>query len=125
MIYTSYYAQLSKIPKGKIPIAISLRVPIWYHGYTCKALAPSEELLFKWHRDENEKEYIEEYRRKLDKINAQEMVEKLSKQVDNKDIVFLCYETPDKFCHRHVLAAWLNENGIPCEELKFESRKEK
>lgn len=20
----------------------------------------------------------------------------------------LCYETPEKFCHRHMLAAWLN-----------------
>ena len=23
-----------------------------------------------------------------------------------------CYESPDKFCHRHILAKWLNENNV-------------
>ena len=26
-----------------------------------------------------------------------------------KDIILLCYETPEKFCHRHSVAKWLNE----------------
>ena len=30
----------------------------------------------------------------------------------NFDIVLLCYEKPDEFCHRHLVAEWFNRNGI-------------
>ena len=32
------------------------------------------------------------------------------------DIALLCYEKPDDFCHRHLVADWLNKNGYKCEE---------
>lgn len=31
-------------------------------------------------------------------------------------IALICYEKPSDFCHRHLVADWLNKNGIPCEE---------
>jgi uncharacterized protein (DUF488 family) len=34
-------------------------------------------------------------------------------------IVLLCYEKPDSFCHRHLVAKWFNENGFPIEEWQF------
>ena len=34
----------------------------------------------------------------------------------NKDICLMCYEKPSDFCHRHLVANWLNENGIECKE---------
>ena len=33
--------------------------------------------------------------------------ESIAKQAAGKDIVLLCYEKPDDFCHRHVLAEWI------------------
>lgn len=33
----------------------------------------------------------------------------------DRDIVLCCYEKPDEFCHRHILAEWL---GKDVEELK-------
>ena len=36
-----------------------------------------------------------------------------------KDAVILCYETSDKFCHRHIVAKWLSESlGINIQEIK-------
>lgn len=35
-----------------------------------------------------------------------------------KNIVLLCYEKPDKFCHRHLLAQFLRDHGFECEEIK-------
>ena len=31
-------------------------------------------------------------------------------------IVLICYEKPDDFCHRHLVANWFNENGVNCKE---------
>lgn len=35
----------------------------------------------------------------------------LSEVADKRDIVLCCYEKPNEFCHRHILAEWLG-NGI-------------
>jgi hypothetical protein len=32
-------------------------------------------------------------------------------------LVFLCFEKPGEFCHRRVLADWLESVGIPCPEI--------
>ena len=35
------------------------------------------------------------------------------------DCVLLCYEKPGDFCHRHILANWLEENfGFKVEEFR-------
>ena len=31
-----------------------------------------------------------------------------------------CYEKPSDFCHRHLVADWLNKNGVECKELEDE-----
>jgi hypothetical protein len=36
---------------------------------------------------------------------------------DYKGVVFLCYEGPGKFCHRHIFSKMLQLYGIDCEEL--------
>lgn len=44
---------------------------------------------------------------------------------DLKDKILLCYEKPSDFCHRHLVAKWLNRNlGLNIEEkLDFEDFK--
>lgn len=46
----------------------------------------------------------------------------LSKE-DNVNIVLLCYEKPEDFCHRHLVADWLNSSKILPYDIK-EWRKE-
>lgn len=41
----------------------------------------------------------------------------LNNESDNHDVCLLCYETPEKFCHRHLVCNWLNDHGIECREL--------
>lgn len=41
-----------------------------------------------------------------------------SSEAYNKDILLCCYEKPEDFCHRHILAEWFTFNGYNCEELK-------
>ena len=36
------------------------------------------------------------------------------------DIALVCYEAPDKFCHRHLVADWFNKAGYRCEEYGYE-----
>ena len=36
-----------------------------------------------------------------------------------KEICLICYEKPSDFCHRHLVADWLNKNGFECKEYEF------
>ena len=38
-----------------------------------------------------------------------ERLSDLKKLSDFKDIILLCYEKPGKFCHRHIVGAWLQK----------------
>lgn len=71
----------------------------------------------------SEKEYRERYFRQLDKaknyiLPAVKTFQNLARRY-NKEIVFLCYEKTGNFCHRHLLAEWLEkETGEKVKELK-------
>ncbi len=46
----------------------------------------------------------------------------LMKNISDKngaDVVLLCYEKADAFCHRHLVSDWLHSYNIDCEELVF------
>ena len=32
------------------------------------------------------------------------------------NVALVCYEKPSDFCHRHLVAGWLCDNGMPCHE---------
>jgi uncharacterized protein (DUF488 family) len=51
-------------------------------------------------------------------LNKQEIKDVLEElENEGKDIIFLCYEKSGDFCHRHILADWLEENmGVRVEE---------
>lgn len=110
-IYTGYFAQLNKYPN---PIAISKWLPKEININRIIELAPSEELL-KWYKehinDKNvEQIYENNYRLSLSmkKITSQWIVDKCKEFRD--EVTLLCYEKPDKFCHRHIITQILKEN---------------
>ena len=57
------------------------------------------------------------YSEVLDNLNPQDVYNKLYELSVGKDCVLLCYEKSDDFCHRHIVAKWLEDNlGIIVKE---------
>lgn len=57
----------------------------------------------------------------LGALNATDVILDLSRMiysfnVGESDICLVCYEKPDDFCHRHLVAQWLRANGFSCTE---------
>lgn len=116
MIYTSYFAKY----KGDNGVSIS-RGAKWWGGEVYKDLRPPAELLAWWKEkySKNAKD-IEEVWAAFSSVYREQVLNKLdvhkvAKDLDNK--VLLCFEKSKDHCHRHLIAAWLRENGYQCEEL--------
>lgn len=59
----------------------------------------------------------------LHTLNCNDVIKELLVLVGNfkglnyyPDICLVCYEKPCDFCHRHLVADWLNEHGFKCKE---------
>jgi len=120
MIYTSYYGKLKKIPKTIEPIAISRSIPKGLFIFSCEELMPPKELLSWWknskQNEQNKADYIADYCLQLEKLDVKKIVKQLEKMSCGKDIVLLCYEKSEDFCHRHLVRKWLTVNGYECQE---------
>lgn len=118
---TSYFANIKNL---KYPIAICRGVPKWYNGPVFQDLAPSWATLNAYKNSTNkaeaEQQYIKEFLQDLDKLNATDIVAQLSKvyDVNIDEVCLICYEKPSDFCHRHLVANWLKNNGYKCEEIR-------
>lgn len=121
MLYTSYFAKAKKITDpNTVCVSIALNPPPWFNGICYKKVSPTQQILDNWHANADEASYIKDYESEvLSKLNPVDVVIDLIKLTDDKydNIVLLCYETSDKFCHRHLLAKWLTDHNFPCEEL--------
>lgn len=116
-IYTSYYGMLKKIPSNIMPISISRRKP---EGCTISSfpfLAPSATLLSKYKKSGSKTEYVTEFNLYLDTLNCNAIYGMLRTVSKDQDIVLLCYEKPDDFCHRHLVAGWFNKHGYEATEF--------
>lgn len=138
--YTSYYAKYKDIPKDFMCVGISRMCPFkdWNHDnlmpnfYFCKnnSFAPSEDLLTgyksgKYTEQDYKRIYATQIFEWLKNINmsVREWADQLADIFeDYKAVVFMCYETPDKFCHRHVLRKFMNLQGVECEEYGVDKR---
>lgn len=109
-IFTSYYKKLADDPRDLVPVRVSTSAPSWFPWY-CEALPqlyPGWELVNGIKSGViTEKEYVEKYKEKLTYISKEEILstlKKISEDNFNKDVVLLCYENTEKFCHRHLIA---------------------
>lgn len=122
MIYTSYFAQLKDLPDDCVPIAICGKVPEWYDGIEYRKLAPKYSFFKKWKETGDNDYYIQNYYEQvLLKLNSTQVyfeLHNLAKQANSgyESICLICYEKPSDFCHRHLVADWLNEKGFECKE---------
>ena len=115
MIYTSYFAAMRKMTneQKKNCISISRFTPkgIIIPRYTL--LAPSAMILSNYKMYKDELEYTIHFTNHLNRLD----IEKIYRDLDGK--ILLCYESPEKFCHRHLVAKWFNDHGFECKELEF------
>ena len=124
MIHTSYFAKEQHIKNaGMVPIAITAKVPDWYEGLVYDKLAPTIDILMEYKRTGDRDRYIERYKAEvLDKLDPYRVWWELKEITgihyaeDKQGICLMCYEKPDSFCHRHLVAEWLTENRIECQE---------
>lgn len=119
MIYTGNYSNCN----GDMCVSISgdKGKDAGYTGRCCLKLAPVRAFWKKWKANigkipeiDNTKYYIHEYYTQVLKpLHPKEIAKKL----DNS--ILLCYEKDNEFCHRHLVAFWLEETlGIKVNEVK-------
>lgn len=118
MIYTSYFANLKSLPSNVVPVAICGKKPDWYEGLHYPTLAPKYDFFKEWKQNQDDAYYTKCYQEQvLDNLCFVRVMQELQQLTgDKKDICLVCYEAPDKFCHRHLVSKWLQEQGILASE---------
>ena len=107
ILFTSNYARNGNHPDA---VSISVTVPRWYPQLEhYPDLAPTWAIV-KDYKDKrtNIKQYTTQY---LDLLQSRN-VSPLKVAEDLHGRIMLCYEKPTDFCHRHLVAFWL-EHELP------------
>jgi uncharacterized protein (DUF488 family) len=109
--YTSYYARTKNHPRS---VSISIKPPYYYKGAHYLPLAPSKELLLDYKAGiADDAEYTRRFMIQLSALDPQRVVDNLP-----NGCILLCYEGLDKFCHRHIVAEWLQQTtGVRVREI--------
>ena len=119
-IYTSYFANLKNLEKENIfPIGICCYTTKWFNGTNIRAIESISDILEKCKSShaEYEKRYRAEVLSIFKDINI--LINRISYISGGKDVALCCYEKPSDFCHRHIVAKWLEEQaGIEVKEFE-------
>jgi hypothetical protein len=97
-------------------IAISLGVPASYRGLRYAPLHPTRAML----KIKNHEEYRAAYQVGiLDRLDPQQVWRELHEMSEAP--ILLCWEAANVFCHRRLVAEWLEQNlGVEISELGFQ-----
>lgn len=126
MIYTTYFDNLENLPENIIPIAICGKCPENYKGLKYPKLAPKKKFWLEWEQNKDNEFYKKHFKEEvLDNLNVVECLHELYDLLPNKEellkarclpwdnsnisIALICFELPEEFCHRHLVADWINE----------------
>jgi hypothetical protein len=117
-MHTGYFGKIKAYPKDHGLRFVSIaRFNRFWSGDKYVELAPPAEII----KIEDEEEYRKlYYKHVLDRLDPQKVYKELG-----ENAVLLCYEKHDdcksgaKFCHRHMVAKWLEEHidGLEVKEL--------
>ena len=124
MIYTGYFSKTKEYEQnGLIPVGISGKIPDGFTGLRYQKLAPKYDWWKRWRDEKLSDQWFKEryYETVLNQLDPFVVVQEL--QSFGENVVLLCYETPEKFCHRHLVAEWLNNKvGTEIYEFKCKSQ---
>lgn len=99
---TTNWARLESLPESRIPIGVSLGIPNWFEGERREELAPREEMF-----GLNRENFLVAYRKEiLEKLVPEEVWESCGGEKG----ILICWESPFLFCHRRMIAEWLEES---------------
>ena len=109
MIYTSSYKNFNSEKYETISISGDRGAKAYYVGSYYSKLMPKKSFWEVWEKNRgiyseemNNKYYVlEYYRQVLKQLDPEEVYKELNNSV------LLCYEEADEFCHRHIVAEWL------------------
>lgn len=96
-----------------------------FEGKTILQLAPKRQFWDIWRDnrgkisdEENNKYYIEEYYKQiLSKVNIEDLLK------DEVNPILLCYEKEQEFCHRHIVAEYIEiKYGIKVRDIKIDEK---
>lgn len=108
IIKTSYFAKLRQVTIPN-PISIARFTPKWFNGKCYKRLSPSSDLLNRYKAGLiDEETYTKEFNNYLESLDPKEIESDLMELTEGDIGVLLCYEKSTDFCHRHLVAKWLN-----------------
>ena len=115
-IYTSYFGNYRNFPENALIINVSRYPPKDSNAVSWIAVAPSAELLKLYKAGiYSEEDYVRIYNVQLSYLNKKQIIQALEEHnQEYGNVILCCYEKKGKFCHRHLLADWLN---IGIEEL--------
>lgn len=115
-MYTGYFAKVKEYEQaGLIPISIAGRAPDWYDGLEYKKLAPKWSFFKEWksgsHKGDNNYYTRQFYLQVLKETTVEYVKADLFGLSDGElgKVVLVCYEKPGDFCHRHLVADWINK----------------
>ncbi len=104
-MFTSYFNK-HKLHNFDNVISIAGKCPDWYTGKEYKILAPKYWFFMKYKEDGDITFYKKMYQKEvLDLLDPLKVYNELG-----ENSILLCYERPNEFCHRHLVAEWLMNN---------------
>jgi uncharacterized protein (DUF488 family) len=103
-IYTGNFANVKKYRgAGLHPISIAISAR-YFTGDLYRPLNPDRAFM-----KEPKLSYTPKYQKKLAILSPANVVSDLEKLSNGKDVILLCHEGEDDFCHRHLVADWLEQ----------------
>jgi hypothetical protein len=116
MITTSYFAMAKYL---KSPVSISNIKPKWYTGPEIRMLVPPFHLVNSYKAGYlSDAMFTKDYTEGVLNFLSPADVYAYIMDKFGEDATLICYEAPDKFCHRRVVARWLEKGlGIKVPEL--------
>lgn len=108
-VFTSCFKFAKKLDESKyFVVSISRFPPSWFKGYKCFEFAPSVRLLKEYKEGLRNDHYAYRYERDvLKKIDVHRVFEELARMACGRDIVLCCFEPALQFCHRRLLAHYV------------------
>ena len=112
MIYTGYYSKMKEYADlGLTLLSISRTKPEFAKScIDIPQLFPSDKILWDYKKGKiDEMEYTSKYLDQLNELGVDRIIKMI--QIFGDNVVLLCWESPEKFCHRHILADYINKNS--------------
>ena len=123
MIYTGYYSKIKEYAdSGLTLLSISRTKPEFAKScIDIPQLFPSDKILWDYKKGKiDDMEYTSKYLDQLNELGVDRIIKMI--QIFGDNVVLLCWESPEKFCHRHILADYINKNsGVVVEEFGKEN----